>query len=114
MKCTNGWPDFGTFSGTGTNSSGFSALPGGIGAWPFAYAHTSSNMKWINPTIGSWWSSTEDTTSLVENGLKSGKVFVFVKDYFAYARSLDANEDDDFARHQLAKFSGNSVRCIKD
>ena len=114
LKSTNGWPNFDIpLLGNGTNSSGFSALPGGCGGWPFAYANA-GEMKWNNNTSGYWWSSSEDTTSFVENSLQIGKVFEFVKDYYASYRSLNVYKDDDFDRYHTTKSSGMSVRCIKD
>lgn len=113
LKNTTGWPNFVSFTGNGTNTSGFSALPGGLGGWPFGYGYT-GNMNWNNLTSGYWWSSSEDTTALRSNDLQSGKIFVFVEDYEAYARKLDVYKDADFDHFHVSKDRGLSVRCVKD
>lgn len=46
MKSTSGWKD----GGNGTNSSGFSGLPGGYRSWTGAFV--------LNGANGCWWSST--------------------------------------------------------
>ena len=85
MKSTDGWE----IDGNGTNSSNFSALPGGI-----------RDMGGIFIFIGQsgyWWSKTE------------------YQDEFAWSRSLFYKNNDlvKFARAKK-KESGISVRCIKD
>jgi uncharacterized protein (TIGR02145 family) len=83
MKSTSGWWD----NRNGTNSSGFSGLPGGF--------------RNLNGTFydigegGSWWSSTEDNTD------------------FAWYRSLiyfSGLVDSDYSY----KEEGLSVRCLRD
>jgi uncharacterized protein (TIGR02145 family) len=82
MKSTSGW-----YNGNGTNSSGFSGLPGGS--------------RYTNGTFGTvgdygyWWSSTEYYTfSADPRGL------------YDYA--------DDLGRHDPSKEEGLSVRCLRD
>ena len=83
MKSTSGWDE----NGNGTNSSGFSGLPGGTpdDHGPFA-------------TIGKfgyWWSATEYDTN------------------YAFTRSLSYNDDDLYRSHP-GKGTCLSVRCVKD
>lgn len=88
MKATSGWYD----NGNGTNTSGFSALPGG-----YSY-HTFLGMSCSGVTYsGHWWSSTEDTVE------------------FAWGRHLDYN-DSSVGRsgYDGRTVSGYSVRCVKD
>jgi uncharacterized protein (TIGR02145 family) len=83
MKSTSSWAD----NGNGTNSSGFSGLPGGY--------------RYFNCTFydfggyGGWWSSTE-------NGANS-----------AWCRSLHCF-DGDVGRYGNSKTVGFSVRCLRD
>jgi uncharacterized protein (TIGR02145 family) len=80
-----------THSGNGTNSSGFSGLPGGLhSGWIFKYIGYN----------GYWWSSSEITYYLKSTG-------------FAWLRALGSNSGnlvrfDEFSR------AGLSVRCLKD
>ena len=71
-----------------TNSSGFTALPGGT-CDVFNYSFTS-----INET-GYWWSSSEH----LHNGI--------------YGRSMDYNESTVY-RRVLHENNGHSVRCVRD
>jgi uncharacterized protein (TIGR02145 family) len=83
LKNTNGWhlPD------NGTNTTGFSALPGGS---------INNTGELVSVEInGNWWSSTE----LYEEN--------------AYYRTLYYNESK-LARYNTYKVNGFSVRCIKD
>ncbi len=85
MKTTTGW-----FSnGNGTNSSGFSALPGGF--------HYGDGTIWGLGWGGDWWSSTE-----YENITSR-----------SWERSMVGNNDKVY-RYFIAKGAGYSVRCIKD
>lgn len=84
MKSTNGWYD----SGNGTNSSGFTALPGGGG---FGYGTSFMSLE----QAGSWWSSTDINSEL------------------AYGRSLRCDRDGVY-RGSYYKINLYSVRCIKD
>lgn len=85
VKNTNGWP---TALTTPTNSSGFSALPGGgrndIGGF--------DNMG----SFGYWWSATEKTGT-----------------HYAWYRSVGGLESRIF-RDYSYKERGMSVRCVKD
>ncbi len=69
-----------------TNSSGFTALPGGF--------NINAEYTLIN-NLGQWWSSTEYSTSLAEH------------QYLFY-------EYERFHNSISNKSTGNSVRCIKD
>jgi len=83
MKSTGGWIE----KGNGSNTSGFSGLPGGyrINYGPF------KNIGFN----GFWWSSTEYGT-----------------DYVLYRHLSYYN--GDVARYDTAKHIGNSVRCLRD
>jgi len=82
MKSKSGWLE----AGNGTNSSGFSGLPGGYrGNGPF------SNIG----SLGSWWSSTEDSMT------------------DAWYRYLDY-PNGNASRNDINKRHGFSVRCIRD
>jgi len=70
-----------------TNTSLFSALPGG-------YRFNNGNYYYIG-TDGNWWSSTEDNTSI------------------AWFRNLD-NGNGDAVRNESIKEGGSSVRCLRD
>jgi uncharacterized protein (TIGR02145 family) len=80
MKVTKGWD--------GTNTSGFTALPGGYRNNSSAFVHISS--------IGSWWSSSETTSDTTS----------------AWSRSLGYG-DGVVSRSYDSKRVGLSVRCIK-
>ncbi|NSW95550.1 MAG: fibrobacter succinogenes major paralogous domain-containing protein, partial [Bacteroidales bacterium] len=83
MKNTTGW---GT-TGNGTNSSGFSALPGG---YRF-YGNGSFNLA---GTLGYWWSSSEDGGAGIYRMLQ--------------------NDHDDVYKLGTTKTAGKSIRCVKD
>jgi len=70
-----------------TNSSGFTALPGGCRNGNGAFNHIGR--------IGSWWSSTEVYT------------------WDAWSRRLDSNESNVY-RYYATKNLGYSVRCLRD
>jgi uncharacterized protein (TIGR02145 family) len=76
-----------THSGNGTNSSGFSGLPGGARYYIGSFGDVGSG--------GYWWSSTEDGTGL------------------AYSRSL-LHFYDNLYRNGYPKEKGLSVRCLRD
>ena len=84
LKSTMGWNE----NGNGTNTSGFSALPGG------GRNSYDGNFNYIGIS-GYWWSSTERYS---EN---------------AIYRTIDSNLDDLDAGN-TDKSYGFSVRCIKD
>jgi uncharacterized protein (TIGR02145 family) len=98
MKSTSGWKPSSferistkteTAVSNGSNSSGFSALPGGrrSGIVP---------MFFYLGSIGFWWSSTEEF----------GK--------FVYVRSLNGNENGIIQEREFEYSNGLSVRCIKN
>jgi uncharacterized protein (TIGR02145 family) len=79
-----------THSGNGTNSSGFSGLPGGL----------CGSVKFTNVGSGGhWWSSTEYSTQYNSDG--------------ALGRDLD-NIDVNVNIHNIDKKIGLSVRCLRD
>jgi len=82
MKTTYGWGG----GGNGTNSSGFSGLPGGIRLESGGYTAESEN--------GSWWSSSPSGSG------------AFVRDI--YSQSMKVN------RYVNNFGDGFSVRCVKD
>lgn len=82
MKATSGWNN----SGNGTNTSGFTALPGGYRLGGGSFHHLGN--------YGSWWSSSEGSTRAWYRGL-----------YYDY---------DQVERDIATKAYGRSVRCLKD
>jgi uncharacterized protein (TIGR02145 family) len=87
MKSTNGWNE----NGNGTNSSGFSALPGGGRSYHNGAFHNVGN-------YGYWWSSSE---------------YGNYNDRDAWDRTVLFN-DGYVARAFINKGNGLSVRCLKD
>lgn len=83
MKSTNGWDG----NGNGTNTSGFSGLPGGC--------RGSSGAFYNQGNYGFWWSASEDSTG------------------DAYDRFLDHNNGFLY-RNYNDKGGGFSVRCLRD
>jgi len=83
MKSTSGWID----QGNGTNSSGFSGLPGGV--------RYSNGTFYDQGNSGYWWSASE-----------------YYADY-AYYRNLHHNNDNLY-RNYPNKDKGFSVRCLRD
>lgn len=83
MKSTSGWFE----NGNGTNSSGFSGLPGGI-------RYFDGRFNFVGE-FGFWWCATEDGT---------GHPFTRHLYYFG----------DDLFRQNNVKVSGLSVRCVND
>jgi uncharacterized protein (TIGR02145 family) len=83
MKSTWGWHD----KGNGTNSSGFSGLPGGSRVYCGPFYGIGE--------IGYWWSATEYGTGS------------------AFGRGLSYGSGPGL-RHDVTKESGLSVRCVKD
>jgi uncharacterized protein (TIGR02145 family) len=81
LKNSSGWE----YGGNGTNTSGFSALPGGY-RWDLFYSIGNE---------GFWWSSTEYATNV------------------AWKRTL-SNANGGIARSVMSKFVGLSVRCLKE
>ena len=86
MKSTSGWNDFSGSSGNGSNSSGWTGLPGGYCS---PLGSFSSEGDW-----GSWWSASESGSDSWVRGL---------------------NYSDDFVyRHDSNQKYGFSARCVKD
>jgi len=91
MKYTNFWDHYECESGNGTNESGFSGLPGGLGG--------QSGLERFDfdfvGNVGYWWSSTEyDTTS-------------------AWHRTLIC-DTGSVGKDSLGKYYMISVRCLRD
>jgi len=84
MKTTYGW--YG--GGNGTNSSGFSGLPGGLRAYLSLYFYGQGG-------LGRFWSSMVNGTG------------------YAWGRGLNASETA-LVLYTNHKSSGSSVRCLKD
>lgn len=84
MKSQSGWDE----NGNGTNSSGFSALPGG-------YRSGSEGKFLLEKTITYWWSSNEHDAER------------------AWYRRLDSSSDQVY-RASTTKKGGKYVRCVKD
>ena len=83
MKSTTGWQN----NGNGTNTSGFSGLPGG-------YRYNNGLFSLIG-SFGNWWSSSESSTN------------------FAWCRYLQSSNGSLY-RNNSFKQNGISVRCLKD
>jgi len=83
MKSKQGWAE----DGNGTNSSGFSGLPGGLRNYVGAFDSIGE--------YGYWWSCAESNTDL------------------AWYRLLDSN-DGNVGRYVDLKEEGFSVRCLRD
>ena len=83
MKSTSGW----SASGNGSNSSGFSCLPGGVRISLGDFFNVGGS--------GVWWSASEYDGS------------------DALCRELDAN-DSNLYRGKSSKDNGFSVRCVRD
>jgi uncharacterized protein (TIGR02145 family) len=83
MKSTSGWVE----NGNGTNSSGFSGLPGGLRINNGSFYNIGKN--------GAWWSSTEPNAGT------------------AWYRNLYYN-DGNVYRYNYYKNYGFSVRCLRD
>jgi len=88
LKTTNGWRDHNGKSGNGTDSYGFSTLPGGVGS---SY---SDNFSYLG-IYGLWWSSSE-----------------YSSDY-AYYEGIN-NIYDNVHWYYGDKHRFYSVRCVKD
>jgi uncharacterized protein (TIGR02145 family) len=85
MKSTTGW----NLGGNGTNTSGFTALPGGYFSISFGGYFTHIG----NSTY--YWSSTTEY------------------DYYKFARFLSYS-NSYIGRSSINEFNGSSVRCIKN
>lgn len=84
MKNQTGWDD----NGNGTNSSGFSALPGG-------YRFGADGRFFLQTTITYWWTATEHDADR------------------GWYRRLDSSSDQVY-RASTSKKGGKYVRCLKD
>lgn len=84
MKSQTGWGD----NGNGSNSSGFSALPGG-------YRFGADGTFMLQSTITYWWSSSEHDADR------------------GWYRRLDSSSDQAY-RASTSKQGGKYVRCVKD
>jgi uncharacterized protein (TIGR02145 family) len=87
MKSTSGWNEYIDVNGNGTNSSGFSGLPGG--------SRGNDGVFYFVGGSGSWWSSTEDNSSSV------------------WSRYINSNNGNVY-RRSINKADGLSVRCLRD
>ena len=106
MKSTSGWKE----NGNGTNSSGFSSLPGG---W-----FGNGTFKEIG-YYGYWWSSTEysglDLVPPRDLFLHSYDLSNDIAEYTAFYRLIDCCDFENARRgHQPGNKNGFSVRCLKD
>ncbi len=99
MKSTYGWGD----DGNGTNSSGFTGLPGGYRGNSF-----SSAGGW-----GSWWSSTPTTPDGWLQG-SGGWSRNMSNSWDVVDNQILAGEGQGVASFETAPGSGLSVRCIED
>lgn len=84
MKNQNGWDE----DGNGTNTSGFSALPGG-------YRFGADGRFFLQTTITYWWSATEHD---IDRG---------------WYRRLDSSSHQVY-RASTSKKGGKYIRCVKD
>ena len=84
MKNQTGWDD----NGNGTNSSGFSALPGG-------YRFGGDGQFFLQTTITYWWSATEHDADR------------------GWYRRIDSAGDQVY-RASTSKKGGKYIRCVKD
>ena len=84
MKADYGWPN----GGNGTNSSGFTGLPGGYRYGP------SGNFYGASYAFGRWWTSTRDDSN-------------------AWYRALN-DDRESVGRNAADLRNGYSVRCVRD
>ena len=84
MKSTTGW----NAGENGTNTSGFTALPGG-------YRFYGAGTFYQQNALGYWWSATQNSTLA------------------AWYRRLDGNNEGVY-KGNVEKQAGKSVRCVKD
>ena len=87
IKTTYGWSENWCGVGNGTNSSGFSGLPGGFRNYTGSFGGSG--------IAGYWWSSSPEQS------------------YKSWLRVLE-HYDDDVDRGSSYQWNGNSIRCIKD
>lgn len=84
MKNTTGWDN----NGNGSNSSGFSTLPGG-------YRYGADGQFFLQTTITYWWTSSEHDADR------------------GWYRRLDSSSDQVY-RASTSKRGGKYIRCVKD
>ncbi len=89
MKSTSGWDAHDGGSGNGTNTSGFSGLPGGY------CSHTHGFFKFVGKN-GGWWTSTEKENSAW------------------YVTLYNSGSDAQSNYAYKNKGNGFSVRCLRD
>ncbi|MGB1056710.1 MAG: fibrobacter succinogenes major paralogous domain-containing protein, partial [Flavobacteriales bacterium] len=99
MKSTYGWGD----DGNGTNSSGFTGLPGGYRGNSFASAG-----GW-----GAWWSSTPTPPDGWLQG-SGGWSRLMTNSWDFVDNQILAGEGQGVGRFETAPGSGQSVRCVRD
>jgi uncharacterized protein (TIGR02145 family) len=87
LKNTTGW----AIGENGTNTSGFSALPGG-------YRYAEDGTFNLAGTLSYWWTSTQTTIP---------------NTYDAWYRRLDGTQIRSY-RASVQKQGGKYVRCVKD
>jgi|TARA_B110000093_G_scaffold175800_1_gene210582 uncharacterized protein (TIGR02145 family) len=87
MKSTTGWNDYNGSSGNGSNSSGFTGIPGGN-------RNSFGDFTSIN-VYSTFWSSSAQGS------------------YYAWFRTLSYN-NSDVGRSSQSQFSAYSVRCLLD
>jgi len=88
LKATTDWPENTTYKVKATNSSGFTALPGGYCTW-------GGLCKGLG-TVGEWWSSST------------------AGDASAWLSVIDSSTGEIVGRPSFPKKHGASVRCVKD
>lgn len=94
MKSTIGWKE----NGNGTNSSGFTGLPGGRRHWSGTFS--------VIGKCANWWSSTENDIS---KDRAWSRILFYLSDSVVSGGGLYAN-----LFYTSNKWLGYSVRCIKD
>jgi len=85
MKSASGWNDYNGSTGNGSNSSGFTGLPGG---------YRQSGDFYSNGNVGLWWSASESGSDSWGRGLFNGNSKV--------------------TRNSYSQSRGLSARCVKD
>ena len=104
LKSAIGWNS----NGNGTNSFGFSALPGGA-------AHRDGNSIDFDDigNLGIWWSATENNDLREINAIRRETGMNISAGSLAYARAMNL-EDYALEISTVLKSSGFSVRCVRD
>ena len=100
MKSTSGWAD----NGNGTNSSGFSGLPGGIRFEDGTFEFEDDGTYKVG-NAGSWWSSGLSFSASYDEGLT----------WISGASSFNIlYRGVRFFRNDVVSKRGLSVRCLRD